>query len=115
MRYALQSAKGVAEVASVGGFVREYQIDVDPDALRVHGVSLTDLFRAVQRSNVDVGARSIEVNQVECQPFFGPFEGQNSIARDQPPVGRSKLRDEGVRNQQRHSRQPATYSPDRQT
>ncbi len=65
VRYALMSASGVSEVASVGGFIQEYQIDVDPDAMRVAGVSLDDVFRAVKNSNLDVGARSIEVNKVE--------------------------------------------------
>ncbi len=65
VRYALQSAEGVAEVASVGGFVKEYQIDVDPDAMRAAGVNLTQVFAAVRASNVDVGARTIEVNRVE--------------------------------------------------
>lgn len=65
VRYSLSSVKGVAEVASIGGYVREYQIDVDPDALFTHGVSLTEVFRAVADSNLDVGARTIEVNRVE--------------------------------------------------
>jgi Cu(I)/Ag(I) efflux system membrane protein CusA/SilA len=65
VRYALQSAFGVSEVASVGGYVREYQVDVDPDAMRAHGVHLHDIFKAVRRSNLDVGARTIEVNRVE--------------------------------------------------
>jgi len=65
VRFALQGVDGVAEVASVGGFVKEYQIDVDPDALRAYGISLTEVFNAVQSSNLDVGARSIEVNQAE--------------------------------------------------
>lgn len=65
VRYALQSARGVAEVASVGGFVREYQIDVDPDAMRAYGVTLGQVFGAVRSANVDVGARTIEVNKVE--------------------------------------------------
>ena len=65
VRYALASVPGVAEVASVGGFTREYQVDVDPDAMRAHGVSLDDVFTALRRSNVDVGARTIEINQVE--------------------------------------------------
>lgn len=65
VRYGLLAAKGVSEVASVGGFVQEYQVDVDPDAMRAHGVSLQEVFKAVQMSNVDVGARSIEVNRVE--------------------------------------------------
>jgi len=65
VRYALQSADGVAETASIGGFVKEYQIDVDPAAMREHNVKLTDVFNAVRNSNVDVGARTIEVNRVE--------------------------------------------------
>ncbi|GAG49668.1 unnamed protein product, partial [marine sediment metagenome] len=65
VRYALQSAEGVSEVASVGGFVKEYQVDVDPDALRAHRVTLNDVFQAVKKSNEDVGARTIEVNRVE--------------------------------------------------
>lgn len=65
VRYALLSADGVAEVASVGGFVQEYQVDVDPDAMRAYNVSLEEVFQAVKMSNLDVGARSIEVNRVE--------------------------------------------------
>jgi copper/silver efflux system protein len=65
VRYALLGARGVAEVASVGGYVKEYQIDVNPDAMRAHGVTLADIFGSVQRSNVDVGARTIEINRVE--------------------------------------------------
>ncbi|NLF30914.1 MAG: efflux RND transporter permease subunit [Planctomycetes bacterium] len=65
VRYSLQSADGVSEVASVGGFVREYQIDVNPDAMRAYGVTLQQVFDAVRGSNIDVGARSIELNRVE--------------------------------------------------
>lgn len=65
VRYAFMSAHGVSEVASVGGFVREYQIDVDPDAMRAFGVSIRDVAEATQMSNLDVGARSIELNGVE--------------------------------------------------
>ncbi|MHC4483145.1 MAG: efflux RND transporter permease subunit, partial [Planctomycetota bacterium] len=65
VRWALLSAEGISEVASVGGFVREYQIDVDPDAMRAHKVTLGDIFKAVKASNVDVGARTIEINKVE--------------------------------------------------
>jgi Cu(I)/Ag(I) efflux system membrane protein CusA/SilA len=65
VRYSLMSAEGVSEVASVGGFVKEYQVDVDPDAMRAFGVGLDEIFQAVQHSNVDVGARTIEVNKVE--------------------------------------------------
>jgi copper/silver efflux system protein len=65
VRYALMSADGISEVASVGGFVKEYQVDVAPDAMRAFGVGLDDIFKAVKTSNVDVGARTIEVNKVE--------------------------------------------------
>lgn len=65
VRYSLTSAGGVSETASVGGFVQEYQIDVDPDALRAFNVSLDDVFNAIRMSNVDVGARTIEINRTE--------------------------------------------------
>jgi copper/silver efflux system protein len=65
VRYALMSAKGVSEVASIGGFVKEYQIDIDPDALRAYNVTIEEVVAAVRMSNLDVGARTIEVNKVE--------------------------------------------------
>jgi len=65
VRYGLMSAEGVAEVASVGGFVREYQIDVDPRAMRERGVTLEQVFSAVRAAHLDMGARTIEVNRVE--------------------------------------------------
>ncbi|MCB9897485.1 MAG: efflux RND transporter permease subunit [Planctomycetes bacterium] len=65
VRYALLSADGVAEVASVGGYVREYQVDVDPDAMRAHRITLEDVFAAVRDSNLEVGARVLEINHAE--------------------------------------------------
>ncbi len=65
VRYALQGVDGVAEVASVGGFVKEYQVDVDPDALRTYSIALHEVFDAVRSSNLDVGARTIEINAAE--------------------------------------------------
>ena len=65
LRYALASVKGVAEVASVGGFEAQYQIRVDPLRLRNYGLALSDLIRAVQRSNEDVGARTLELSERE--------------------------------------------------
>ena len=65
VRFALQGVNGVSEVASIGGYVREYQVDVDPDALRTYGINLHQVFDAVRNSNIDVGARTIEINQVE--------------------------------------------------
>ncbi|EHR41915.1 efflux RND transporter permease subunit [Alishewanella jeotgali] len=65
VRYGLLAAEGISEVASVGGFVREYQIDVDPDALRYYDVSLEQVMTAVAEANLDIGARTTEINQVE--------------------------------------------------
>jgi Cu(I)/Ag(I) efflux system membrane protein CusA/SilA len=65
VRYELTAVPGVAEVASVGGFVKEYQVDVDPDAMRAHGVGLGMIAEAVKNSNLDTGARTMEINRVE--------------------------------------------------
>lgn len=65
VRYSLLSAEGISEVASIGGFVQEYQIDVDPDAMRAARVGLDDIFTAVRKTNIDVGARTIEVSKAE--------------------------------------------------
>ncbi|MCW9707533.1 efflux RND transporter permease subunit [Fodinibius salsisoli] len=63
--YALTSAQGVAEVAPVGGYVKEYQVDVDPEAMQVYDITMRQIFEAVRGSNVDVGARTVEMNNVE--------------------------------------------------
>jgi Cu(I)/Ag(I) efflux system membrane protein CusA/SilA len=65
IRYQLNAVEGVSEVASVGGFVKQYQIDVHPDKLRAHRVSLMDVTMAVQKANIDVGAKAIEKNGLE--------------------------------------------------
>lgn len=65
IKYALSSASGVSEVASVGGFVREYQIDIDPEAMKGFGVTLMDITKAVKESNRDIGAKTMEINQAE--------------------------------------------------
>lgn len=65
VRYALLAAEGVAEVASVGGFERQYQVDVDPDALRAHDLTMAQVANAVRRANQEVGARNLVVNGVE--------------------------------------------------
>ena len=65
VRYALASAGGVAEVASIGGYVKEYQVDVNPDALRVYDISLEQVMQAVKGSNLDVGAQTMEINLAE--------------------------------------------------
>ncbi len=65
VKYSLNAAAGVSEVASIGGFVKEYQIDVNPDALNTYGIPLHAVMQAVQKSNRDVGAKTIEINQAE--------------------------------------------------
>jgi len=65
VRYWLLAADGIAEVASIGGYQREYQIDVDPDAMRAYGVNLAEVGRAIKSSNIDVGAKMIELNRAE--------------------------------------------------
>ncbi len=65
VKYALQSVDGVAEVASIGGYVKQYQIDVDPDKLRYHNIPLGKVIDAVKASNIDVGAKTVEVSGME--------------------------------------------------
>jgi copper/silver efflux system protein len=60
IRYQLNSVPGVAEVASVGGYVRQYQVDIDPNKLRAYGVTLADVKMAIERSNNNVGGKLIE-------------------------------------------------------
>ena len=65
VKYGLNATEGVSEVASIGGFVQEYQIDVNPDALKAYNIPLHKVMEAVQKSNRDVGAKTIEINQAE--------------------------------------------------
>jgi len=65
VRYALTSAKGVSEVASIGGFVKEYQVDIDPNAMKAFGVNVGEIMQAIRKSNLDIGARTIEFNRAE--------------------------------------------------
>ncbi|MCX6223152.1 MAG: efflux RND transporter permease subunit, partial [Bacteroidia bacterium] len=63
VKYSLASAEGVAEVASVGGYVKEYQVDINPEAMKAFGVNVMDIMNAVSKSNLDIGAETIELNQ----------------------------------------------------
>jgi Cu(I)/Ag(I) efflux system membrane protein CusA/SilA len=65
LKYGLTSVPGVSEVASVGGFVRQYQITVDPNKLRAYDIPISKIRMAVQRSNNDVGGRLLEVSEKE--------------------------------------------------
>src|SRR6516162_954001 len=65
LRYQLASVEGVSEVASVGGFVKQYQVTVDPTKLRAYNLSISEVAMAVKRSNGEVGGRSIELSEKE--------------------------------------------------
>lgn len=65
VKYALNATEGVAEVASIGGFVKEYHIDVKPDILQQYDITLTQVIKAVRSANKDVGAQTMEINQAE--------------------------------------------------
>lgn len=65
VRYQMQSVPGVSEVASIGGFVKQYQIDLNPDKMRAHRVTMMDVYDAVRKSNIDVGAKVVEKSGIE--------------------------------------------------
>jgi copper/silver efflux system protein len=65
LRYALESVKGVSEVASVGGFVKQYQVDLDPNKLLGYGIALSDVVAKIKMSNADVGGKTFEVATTE--------------------------------------------------
>ncbi len=65
VKYALSSASGVSEVASIGGYVQEYQVDVNPELMRQYNIGLHHVVKAVKESNKDIGAQTLEINQAE--------------------------------------------------
>jgi Cu(I)/Ag(I) efflux system membrane protein CusA/SilA len=65
VKYALSSAGGVSEVASIGGYVQEYQVDVNPELMRQYNIGLNQVVKAVKESNKDIGAQTLEINKVE--------------------------------------------------
>lgn len=65
VRYGLSAVSGVAEVASIGGYVKEYQIDVNPDKMRIYNITLNQVMKAVKESNLDIGAQTLEINLAE--------------------------------------------------
>lgn len=65
VKYALSAVDGVAEVASIGGFVQEYQVDVNPAALKAYGIGIDQVMQAVRNSNRDTGANTVEINNAE--------------------------------------------------
>src|SRR6202045_2504619 len=65
IRYALESVEGVAEVAPVGGFVKQYQVDLDPNKLTAYNIPIGDVVNAIRMSNQDVGGKTFEVSTTE--------------------------------------------------
>ncbi|MFV2056506.1 MAG: efflux RND transporter permease subunit [Thiohalomonadales bacterium] len=86
LRYPLQTVPGVSEVASIGGFVKQYQVEVDPNALASYKIPLQKVIRAIKRSNSDVGGRLIEMSETEymvrSKGYIKSVDDLNSI-----PVG----------------------------
>ena len=90
LRYELTSVPGVAEVASIGGFVKQYQVTVDPNKLRAYGISLRQIKSAIQRSNNDVGGRLIELAETEFMVRgFGYIQSVEDIREVPVSAGRS--------------------------
>ena len=96
----LQSVEGVAEVASIGGYMREYQVNLDPRKLQLYGVTMDDVTRAVTQSNNAVGGRIVEVNGrenfVRGQGYFtsiDDFRGVTVGARNGVPIPLSNIAD----------------------
>lgn len=65
VKYGLVAAEGVSEVASIGGFVKEYRVDVDPVAMKAKNITLAQVMKAIKESNLDIGAQTIEINRAE--------------------------------------------------
>ncbi|WP_394753638.1 efflux RND transporter permease subunit [Crenothrix sp.] len=82
VRYQLTKAKGVAEVASIGGFVQQYQVTVDPHKLQAYGIALSTLSNTIRNSNRDVGGRIIELAETEYMVRgHGYLRGQADLER----------------------------------
>lgn len=87
IRYKLSSVEGVAEIASIGGYVKQYQVDVDPDKLRAYSLSISDVINTIQRNNNEVGGKLLEISDAE---YFVRGQGyikskddiENSIVRN---------------------------------
>ena len=89
LRYELTAVEGVSEVAAVGGFVKQYQVTVDPVALQAYRLSLGEVKRAIQRSNVDVGGRVIEQSETEYMVRGLGYLG-TSFEHDPADTGRDR-------------------------
>ena len=79
LRYKLVSVEGVAEIASIGGFVKQYQVDMNPLNMRAYGITVADIARAVQQNNNEVGGKLIEISDAE---YFVRGQGYISSISD---------------------------------
>ena len=94
VKYGLTAARGVSEVASIGGFIKEYQIDIDPNAMKAHGVSVAQIMNAVKNSNRDIGARTIEFNRVEYLiRALGYIKSLDDIEKSVVSVKNNRIKD----------------------
>lgn len=100
LKLGLSSVAGVSEVASVGGYVKEYQIDINPEALKAYNIGIDQVMKAVQNSNRDIGAKTVEVNKVEYLvrglgyiESIEDIENTLVVANDHTPV---LIRDIGI-------------------
>ena len=91
VRYALEGVEGVAEVASVGGFVKQYQVDVDPNKLLGQHIAISDVIQAVKQSNEEVGGGSLEIagmeNVVRSREYVLRKEDLESVPLKATPGG----------------------------
>ncbi len=91
LRFGLSEVEGVSEVASIGGFVRQYQVEVDPVRMRAYGVTLQTIKRAIQGSNIDVGGRLVEIAErefmVRGRGYVKTIEDLQKIVLDTGPGG----------------------------
>ena len=91
LKYELTAVQGVSEVASIGGFVKQYQITVDPNRLRAYDISLDRIRGAVQRSNNDVGGRVLELSETEFmvrgEGYIQGLDDVKSVALGVDPSG----------------------------
>src|SRR5690606_9114586 len=100
LKLGLSSVAGVSEAASVGGYVKEYQIDINPEALKAYNIGIDQVMKAVQNSNRDIGAKTVEVNKVEYLvrglgyiESIEDIENTLVVANDHTPV---LIRDIGI-------------------
>ena len=87
LRYALTAVPGVAEVAAVGGFEKQYQIDLDPARLQAYGIPITSVMAAMQNANADVGAMVLELLDALRTPFVATL---HTVPKD-PKIGRAHV------------------------